>query len=64
MRDDHSIGLPFSCLVMKIILQSELDVSVEPKMRIQDPLGNQTLMKSNAQLKHECQDEAPQPPPV
>jgi hypothetical protein len=33
-------------------------------MRVQDPLGNQTLMKSNAQLKHEGQDEAPKPPHV
>jgi hypothetical protein len=33
-------------------------------MKIQDPLGNQTLMKSNVQLKHEGQDEAPQPPPI
>jgi hypothetical protein len=64
MRDDHSIGLPFACLVTKIILQSEIDVSTEPKMRVQDPLGNQTLMKSNAQLRHEGQNEAPQPPPV
>jgi hypothetical protein len=24
----------------------------------------QTLMKSNAQLRHEGQDKAPQPPPV
>jgi hypothetical protein len=31
-------------------------------MKIHDPLGNQTLMKSNAQLRHEGQDEAPQPP--
>jgi hypothetical protein len=61
MRDDHSTRLPFTCLVTKIILQSELDVSAEPKMRIQDPLGNQTLMKSNAQLRHEGQDEAPPP---
>jgi hypothetical protein len=36
----------------------------EPRMRVQDPLGSQTLMKSNAQLRHEGQDEAPQPPPV
>jgi hypothetical protein len=33
-------------------------------MKIQDPLGNQTLMKLNAQLRHEGQDEAPQPPPI
>jgi hypothetical protein len=32
--------------------------------RVQDPLGSQTLMKSNAQLRHEGQDEVPQPPLV
>jgi len=64
MRDDHSIGLPFACLDTKIILQSELDISAKPKMRLQDPFCNQTLMKSNAQLRHEGQDEAPQPPLV
>jgi hypothetical protein len=62
MRDDHSIGHPFACLVTKIILQSEIDVSAEPKMTVQDPLGNQSLMKSNAQVRHEGKDEAPQPP--
>jgi hypothetical protein len=64
MRDDHSTGLPFACLVTKICLQSVKDISAEPRMRVQDPLGSQTLMKSNAQLWHEGQDEAPQPPPV
>jgi hypothetical protein len=33
-------------------------------MKIQDPLGSQTLMKSNARLRFEGHDEAPQPPPV
>jgi hypothetical protein len=33
-------------------------------MKIQDSLANQTLMKSNAQLRHEGQDEAPRPPPI
>jgi len=47
-KDDHAIELPFTCFVMKIILQSKLDISGEPKVKIQDPLGNQTLMKSNA----------------
>jgi hypothetical protein len=64
MRDDHSTWLAFGCLVTKIILQSKLDISADPKMRKQDPLGNRSLMKSNAQLRHEGQDEAPQPPPV
>lgn len=51
-------------LVTKFCLQVVTDISTEPKMRVQDPLGNQTLMKSNVQLQHEGQDEAPQPPPV
>jgi len=34
------------------------------QMKIQEPLGNQTPMKSNAQLRHEGQDEAHQPPPI
>jgi len=33
-------------------------------LKIQVPLGNQTLMKSNAKLRNEGQDEAPHPPPV
>jgi hypothetical protein len=52
-KDDHATRLPFECLVTKIILQSEFDIYAEPKMKIQDPVGNQTLMKSNAQLRHE-----------
>lgn len=36
----------------------------EPKMKIQDPLSKQTLMKSNAQLRHKDQDDAPSPPPI
>jgi hypothetical protein len=64
MRDDHSTWLPFACLVTKLCLQFVTDISSEPGMRVQDPLGTQTLMKSNAQLRHEGQEEAPQPPPV
>jgi len=60
-RDESTTRLPFACLITKIILQSRLDIFGEPKLKIQDPLGNQTLMKSNAQLRHEGQDE---PPPV
>jgi hypothetical protein len=41
-----------------------IDVSAKLVMWIQDPLGSQTLMKSNAQLRFEGHDEAPQPPPV
>jgi hypothetical protein len=47
-RDEHTTGLPFICLVTKIILQSGIDISGEPEMKIPDPLGKQTLMKSNA----------------
>jgi hypothetical protein len=31
---------------------------------VKDPLGSQTLMKSNAQLRFEEQGKAPQPPPA
>jgi len=47
MRDEHSSGLPFACLITRLIVQSRIDVSAQPMMRIQDPLGSQTLMKSN-----------------
>jgi hypothetical protein len=36
----------------------------EPRSQIPVPLGIQTLMKSNAQLRHEAQGDVPQPPPV
>jgi hypothetical protein len=52
-RDENTIGLFFGCLITQIIIQSGIDISGEPKIKIQDPLGNQTLMKSNAQLRHE-----------
>jgi hypothetical protein len=64
MRDDHSTGLPFTCLVTKFCLQVVTDISIEPRMRMQDPPGSQTLMKSIAQLRFEGQGEAPQPPPA
>jgi len=48
MRDDHSTGLPFACLATKLCLQFVTDIYSEPRMRVQDPLGTQTLMKSNA----------------
>jgi hypothetical protein len=34
MRDEHTIGLPFACLIMKLIIQCGIDVSAEPVMRI------------------------------
>jgi len=58
-RDGRNIGLLFGCLIIQIILQASIDVAGEPKMKIQDPLSKQTLMKSNAQLRREDQDEAP-----
>jgi hypothetical protein len=63
-QDEGNTGLPFGCLITQIILQSSIDVSREPKMKIQDPISKQTLMQSNAQLRREDQDEAPQPPPI
>jgi hypothetical protein len=63
-RDENTIGLPFGYLITQIILQSGIDISREPKIKIQDHVSNQTQMKSNAQLRHEGQDEAPWPPPI
>lgn len=40
MRDEHSIGLPFACLITRLIVQFGIDVFAQPVMRIQDPLGN------------------------
>jgi hypothetical protein len=41
-----------------------LDISgSESPSQIPDPLGIQTLMKSNAQLRHKAQGSVPQPPP-
>jgi hypothetical protein len=42
----HSIGLPFACLITKLIIQYGIDVFAEFVKRIQDSLGSQTLMKS------------------
>lgn len=63
-RDESNTSLPFCCLLTQIILQFGIDVAGEPKMKIQDPLSKQTLMKSNAQIRHEGQDEDPQLPPI
>jgi hypothetical protein len=43
-RDDHTTGLPFACLVTKICLEFVTDIYTEPKMRVHDPFGSQTLM--------------------
>jgi hypothetical protein len=50
-RDESNTGLPFGCLLTQIILQSGISIAGEPKMKIQNPIGKQTLMKSNAQLR-------------
>jgi hypothetical protein len=63
-RDEGNTGLPFGCWITQIILQAGIDVSGEHKLKIQDPISKQTLMKSNAQLRREDQDEAPQPPSI
>jgi hypothetical protein len=63
-HDESNTGLPFGCLLTQIILQSGIDVTVEPKMKIQDPISKQTLMKSNAQLRCDDLDDVPQPSPI
>jgi hypothetical protein len=58
VRDEKNTSLSFGCLIIQICLHSE------PRSRIPDPLGIQTLMKSNTQLQHQAQGGVPQPPPV
>jgi len=61
-RDEGNTGLPFGCLLTQIILQSSINVTGEPKMKIQYPISKQTLMKSNAQLRRDdSDDEVPIP---
>jgi hypothetical protein len=50
-RDESNTGLPFGCLITQMIRQSGINVNGEPRMKIQQPLSKQTLMKSNAQLR-------------
>jgi hypothetical protein len=60
--DESTAGLPFGCLLTQIILQSGINVNGEPKMKIQQPISKQTLMKSNAQLQRDdSNDEVPPP---
>jgi hypothetical protein len=63
-HDKSNTGLPYGCLLAQIILQLGVGVTGEPKMKIQDPISKQTLMKSNAQLRHDDLDDAPHPPPI
>jgi hypothetical protein len=46
-RDVGTAGLPFGCL----------NVNGEPRMKMQQPLSKQTLLKSNVQLRREKSDE-------
>lgn len=65
VRDEKNTSLSFGCLITQICLQVVTDISdSEPRSWISDPLGIQTLMKSNAQLWHEAQGDVPQPPSV
>jgi hypothetical protein len=58
--DEGNVGLSFGCLLTQIILQSGVNVTGEPKMKIQQPISKQTLMKSNPQLQRDdSNDEVP-----
>jgi hypothetical protein len=64
VRDENNTNLSFGCLITQICLQFVTDISdSEPRSRIPNPLGIQTLMKSNVQLRHEAQGDVPRPPP-
>lgn len=64
VRDEKNSSLSFGCLITQICLQVVTDISdSEPCSQILNPFGIQTLMKSNAQLRHEAQGAVPQPPP-
>jgi hypothetical protein len=60
-RDESTAGLPFGCLLTQIILQSPINVNGEPKIKIQQPISKQTLMKSNAQLRRDDSDDEEPP---
>jgi hypothetical protein len=38
-RDEGNTGLPFGCLLTQIILQSGINITGEPKMKIQQPIS-------------------------
>jgi hypothetical protein len=64
VRDEKNTSLSFKCLITQICLQVVTDISDSDSCsRIPNPLGIQTLMKSNAQLRHEAQGAVPQSPP-
>jgi hypothetical protein len=57
---EENAGLPFGFLFTQIILQSRVNVTGEPKMKIKQPLSKQTSMKSNAKLQRaDSDDEMP-----
>jgi hypothetical protein len=61
VHDESNTSLSFGCLITHICLQFVTNIfDSEPRSRIPDPFGKQTLMKSNAQLWHEGQGEVPQ----
>jgi len=60
-RDESTAGLLFGCLLTQIILQSGINVNGEPKMKIQQPISKQTLVKSNAQLRRDDSDDKAPP---
>jgi hypothetical protein len=61
-RDESTAGLLFGYLLTQIILQSGVNVNGESKMKIQQPISKQTLMKSNAQLRRDDSDNEVPPP--
>jgi hypothetical protein len=55
VRNEKNTSLSFGCLITQICFQVVTDIlDFEPRSQILDPLGIQTLMKSNAQLWHEA----------
>jgi len=63
-REESNTDLLYCCLLTQIILQSGIGITGESKMKIQDPISKQTLMKSNAQLRRDDMNDALQPPPI
>jgi hypothetical protein len=63
MHDEHQTGLPFACLVMRISFQVVRDIpAMESKEKTKDTLGKHAVLKSNAQLQIEDQQEVASPP--
>jgi hypothetical protein len=58
----REIPVFLSAVCSQIVLQSGISIAGEPKMKIQDPLSKQTLMKSNAQLRGDDPDDNYVPP--